>query len=87
MPHESPFHTDSQEYPPTHRNVHHDNSLCDHGKAIKQEHRVPGTGGRPRCDRCETLAASEHDRPILRVISAPFRALGRLMNRLVGPNH
>ena len=37
MPHESPFHTDSPEYPPTHRNVYHDNSLCDHGKAIKQE--------------------------------------------------
>jgi hypothetical protein len=35
--HESPFHTDSPEYPPTHRNVYHDNSLCDHGKAIKQE--------------------------------------------------
>ena len=37
MPHESPFHTDSPEYPPTHRNVYPDNSLCDHGKAIKQE--------------------------------------------------
>ena len=42
MPRESPFHTDSPEYPPTHRNVYHDNSLCDHGKAIKQEHRVSG---------------------------------------------
>ncbi len=83
MPHESPFHTDSPEYPPTHRNVYHDNSLCDHGKAIKQEHRAAGTGGRPRCDRCETLAAGEHDRPLLRVISAPFRLVGKLISRLV----
>ncbi len=40
MPDESPFHTESPEYPPTHRNVYHDNSLCDHGKAIKREHRI-----------------------------------------------
>ena len=66
MPHESPFHTDSPEYPPTHRNVYHDNSLCDHGKAIKQEHRVSGPGGRPRCDRCDALASKEHGRPVLR---------------------
>ena len=83
MPHESPFHTDSPEYPPTHRNVYHDDSLCDHGKAIKQEHRVPGTGGRPRCDRCNSLA-SEHRWPVLRVISAPFRVVGKLIARLVG---
>lgn len=84
MPHESPFHTDSPEYPPTHRNVYHDNSLCDHGKAIKQEHRVPGTGGRLRCDRCDALAGGEHHRPLLRVISAPFRVVGRLIHKLVG---
>jgi hypothetical protein len=83
MEHESPFHTDSPEYPPTHRNVYHDNSLCDHGKAIKQEHRVAGTGGRPRCERCDTLAGSEHDRPLLRVISAPFRVVGKLISKLV----
>jgi hypothetical protein len=84
MPHESPFHTDSPEYPPTHRNVYHDNSRCDHGRAIKQEHRVQGAGGRPRCDRCDTLARSEHDRPLLRVISAPFRVVGKLISKLVG---
>jgi hypothetical protein len=86
MPHESPFHTDSREYPPTHRNVYHDNSLCDHGKTIKQEHRVPGTAGRPRCDRCSTLASDEHQRPVLRVISAPFRVVGKLIGKLVRPS-
>ena len=83
MPHESPFHTDSPEYPPTHRNVYHDNSLCDHGKAIKQEHRVSGPGGRPRCDRCKTLASKEHQWPILRVVSAPFRVVAKLISKLV----
>ena len=28
MPHESPFHTDSPEYPPTHRNVYRDELPC-----------------------------------------------------------
>jgi hypothetical protein len=83
MAHESPFHTDSQEYPPTHRDVYHDNSLCDHGKAVKQEHRVSGRGGRPRCDRCDTLASKEHERPVLRVISAPFRVVGKVVSKLV----
>jgi hypothetical protein len=50
-----PFHTNSLEYPPEHRNVHHDNSACDHGKAIKQVHRVAGTGNRPRCRQCSFL--------------------------------
>jgi hypothetical protein len=83
MPHESPFHTDSPEYPPTHRNVYHDNSLCDHGKAIKQEHRVAGTGDRARCDRCDALAGSDRGRPLLSVISAPFRVVGRLVGKLL----
>jgi hypothetical protein len=83
MPHESPFHTDSPEYPPMHRNVYHDNSLCEHGKAIKHEHRVSGPGGRPRCDRCNALATEEHPRPILRVLSIPFRVVGKLISKLV----
>jgi hypothetical protein len=83
MAHESPFHTDNPEYPPTHRNVYHDNSLCEHGNAIKQEHRVAGTGDRARCDRCTTLASSEHRWPILSIISAPFRVVGKLVTKLV----
>lgn len=49
------FHTDSPEYPPTHRNVFHDQSECGYGKEIKTEHRVPGEGNRPPCDRCKDL--------------------------------
>ena len=85
MPHEPPFHTDNPEYPPTHRNVYHDNSECEHGKAIKREHRVPGTGGRERCDRCEALAGEDKGSSLLRIASAPFRVVGRLVSRLVHP--
>ena len=85
MAHVAPFHTDSREYPPTHRNVFHNHSLCEHGKAIKPEHRVPGTGGLERCDRCEALADEAHGSPILRIVSAPFRVVGKLVSRLVHP--
>lgn len=51
------FHTNSQEYPPSHRNVYHDESQCGYGKEIKPEHRVSGPGNRPRCDRCRDLAS------------------------------
>ena len=59
LSHETPFHTDSPEYPPTHRNVYHDNPLCDYGKEIKPEHRISGSGGRARCDRCSSLASRD----------------------------
>ena len=49
------FHTNSLEYPPTHRNVFHDQSACPYGKVIKSEHRVPGDGNRPRCKECARL--------------------------------
>ena len=49
------FHTNSPEYPPSHRNVYHDQSECSYGKEIKREHSEPGPGGRPRCSRCEDL--------------------------------
>ncbi len=42
----SPFHTDSEEYPPAHREVHHDNDACYEGKKILAEHRQGGTGGK-----------------------------------------
>ena len=50
------FHTNSPEYPPTHRNVYHDESTCGYGKEIKSWHRVSGTGNRPRCDECIRLS-------------------------------
>ena len=51
----APFHTNSPEYPPTHRNVHHDHDDCHYAKDIKRADRVPGEGGRPLCDQCIKL--------------------------------
>jgi hypothetical protein len=39
------YHSNSVEYPPEYRNVHHNN--CPNGKQIKPEHRDAGTGGKP----------------------------------------
>jgi len=55
MPKIPPFHTTSFEYPPEHRNVHHDNALCKDGKRIELRHRRPGAEGRPLCDECKRL--------------------------------
>jgi hypothetical protein len=49
------YHTDSPEYPPKHREVYHDHDDCHDGKAIKPEHRKPGTGFKQRCDVCIKL--------------------------------
>jgi len=49
------YHTDSQEYPPSHRNVYHDHNDCKYGKEIKSQHRKDGAGNRPRCDECKRL--------------------------------
>lgn len=51
----SAFHTNEVEYPPTHRNVYHDNDNCHYGADIKIAHRVRGTGGKDRCSRCIEL--------------------------------
>jgi hypothetical protein len=51
----SPYHTDSPEYPPSHRNVYHDHDDCPAGKHIKTWHRKAGDAGRPRCDDCIKL--------------------------------
>lgn len=51
-----PFHTNHLEYPPSHRNVYHDESECSYGKEIKRDgNDVPGKGDRERCERCEEL--------------------------------
>jgi hypothetical protein len=49
---ETPYHTNSLEYPPEHRNVHHTNLECPSGKQILPKHRELGTGGKPPCERC-----------------------------------
>jgi len=49
------YHTNSPEYPPEHREVYHDHSDCKDGKRILPQHRVSGTGGKPRCKECIRL--------------------------------
>jgi hypothetical protein len=52
MPTDKPYHTDSPEYPPKHREVYHDHNNCPDGKRIEQRHRKDGTGGKYRCAEC-----------------------------------
>jgi hypothetical protein len=54
----SPYHTNSTDYPPEHRHVHHDYDDCPDGKRIKPEHRASGTGNKPRCKECIVSAPS-----------------------------
>jgi hypothetical protein len=49
------YHTDSEEYPPKHREVYHDRDDCPDGKRIQAKHRKTGTGGKPRCKECIRL--------------------------------
>ena len=56
MPRVAPFHTDSPEYPPKHREVYHDKDTCPDGKRIKPEHRKSGTGNKKHCLECDKVA-------------------------------
>mgnify|MGYP001547487110 CR=1 FL=1 len=49
------YHTTSEEYPPAHREVHHDHDDCSEGKKIKPAHKRSGTNGKPRCKECIRL--------------------------------
>lgn len=51
----APYHTNSPEYPPSHREVYQDHDDCHDGKAIMVWHRMSGTGGKPRCKVCINL--------------------------------
>jgi hypothetical protein len=50
-----PYHTNSAEYPPKHREVYHDHSNCPDGRRIEPQHRESGMGGKPRCKECIKL--------------------------------
>lgn len=50
-----PYHTNSEEYPPEHREVYHDHDDCKDGKQILAKHRENGKAGRPRCKECIKL--------------------------------
>ena len=51
----APYHTNNLEYPPTHRNVHHDHNDCQYGKEILPKDRVGGEGNRGLCTVCKRL--------------------------------
>ena len=51
----SPYHTNSPEYLPAHREVYHDHDDCPDGKKIKKEHRLVGNGNKKRCKECIKL--------------------------------
>lgn len=48
----SPYHTNSLEYLPKHREVYHDKDSCPDGKRIKPQHRESGTGNKKHCEEC-----------------------------------
>lgn len=50
------YHTNSVEYPPSHRNVYHNKNTCPNGKRIQQIHRVSGTGNKPLCAECPKVS-------------------------------
>lgn len=51
-----PFHTDSPEYPPKHREVFHDKDTCPDGKRIQAKHRKEGMGGKQHCKECDKVS-------------------------------
>jgi len=52
----APYHTNSPEYEPKHREVYHDKDTCPDGKRIKLQHRVSGTGGKNHCKECDKVS-------------------------------
>lgn len=51
-----PYHTNSPEYPPSHREVYHDKDTCPDGRRIKREHRENGTGNKKHCLECPKVS-------------------------------
>jgi hypothetical protein len=49
------YHTNSDEEPPEHREVHHDHDDCYDGQRIQPRHKDQGTGGKPLCNVCIRL--------------------------------
>jgi hypothetical protein len=50
------YHTDTTEYGPKNREVHHDHDDCYEGRKIEKKNKVSGTGGKPLCMVCKGLA-------------------------------
>ena len=51
----APYHTNSVEEPPKHREVYDDHDDCYDGKRIMEKHKEPGKGNKPKCDVCTKL--------------------------------
>jgi hypothetical protein len=51
----APYYTNSPEYPPRHRQVHHDHDNCPDGRKIQLKHRRAGMGGKQPCKECRKL--------------------------------
>jgi hypothetical protein len=49
------YHTDSEEYPPKHREVYHDKDTCPDGKRIQANHKKYGTGSKKHCLECDKV--------------------------------
>lgn len=45
----APFHSKRE----SDRKVYHDDDTCTEGNNVETYNRVPGTGGRPRCQNCK----------------------------------
>ncbi len=51
-----PYHTNSSEYPPSHREVYHDKDTCPDGNRIKPQHKEYGDGGKKHCKECDKVS-------------------------------
>lgn len=40
----------------TDRRVYHDETTCTEGNNIESGNKVPGTGGRPKCEHCARIS-------------------------------
>jgi hypothetical protein len=49
------YHTNSEEYPPEVREVHHNHDDCKDGKRILPKHKLLGDGGKRLCKECMRL--------------------------------
>jgi hypothetical protein len=58
MPTVVAYHANTTADQSCHKNVYHDHDECQDGKAIKPEHRVSGTGGKPHCKVCANLEST-----------------------------
>ena len=68
-----PYNTNSQEYPPSHRNVHHDHDDCPDGKRIQSQHREIGTEENRSVTSARNSDRAELDEVVLKERRRPSR--------------